>query len=222
MDSRSTRPSQPREGEDTAYCGKYLSIYLLLSTFYLLAAHSSELSRYYLSRLAAFGAVWPMPYLACTHRRAHSLQARRHQLYLAACASMIWQPVVSLSLRASRAQLRQTMSNHSVQSLVVRSYASAAATAYPECRDIASILDSPRNTDPTPRPVQIVAHVQTVRAQRRRAFVALNDGSTARPLQVLLDPAQAIGYVYLATSLRVQTVRVLVWEAVQAVIEGTG
>lgn len=135
---------------------------------------------------------------------------------------MIWQPVVSLSLRASRTQLRQTIPKHRVQNFVVRSYASAAATAHRQYRDVASILDSPLNKDPTPRPVQIVAHVQTVRAQKRRAFVALNDGSTARPLQVLLDPAQAVGYVYLAPSTRVRALRMLACKAVRTAIGWTG
>lgn len=112
------------------------------------------------------------------------------------CASLRREPTMFLCCPASRPKLRQTFPIHHTGASTVRLHATNAPTMYRKCRDIASILDSPQNTDPSPRPVEIIAHVRTVRAQKRRAFAALADGSTVRQLQVLLAPDQAIGYVF--------------------------
>lgn len=62
-------------------------------------------------------------------------------------------------------------------------------------RDVASVLDSPLNSDPQPREIQVTGHVRTVRHQKQRAFASIGDGTTTRSLQVLLDPLQATGWV---------------------------
>lgn len=111
------------------------------------------------------------------------------------CPSILREPILSVSFNTGKFKLRQITPCHTTETTIVRLYATSAPASYRKCRDIASILDSPQNKDPSPRPVEIIGHVRTIRAQKRRAFAALADGSTARPLQVLLSPDQASGYV---------------------------
>ena len=60
-------------------------------------------------------------------------------------------------------------------------------------RDIASLLALETDTVESRR-VQVTANVRTVRNQKRRSFVELEDGSTVRPIQALIVPEQAKGY----------------------------
>ncbi len=63
-------------------------------------------------------------------------------------------------------------------------------------RDIASILAlTETGGGEYSRPIEIVAHVRTIRKQKRRSFVELGDGSTTVSLQALLDPNLADGSV---------------------------
>ena len=59
--------------------------------------------------------------------------------------------------------------------------------------DVASLLALEMDTVES-RQVQVTANVRTVRNQKRRSFVELEDGSTVRPIQALLTPEQAKGY----------------------------
>ena len=59
--------------------------------------------------------------------------------------------------------------------------------------DIASLLALEIDTVGSRR-VQVTANVRTVRNQKRRCFVELEDGSTVLPIQALLAPEQAKGY----------------------------
>ncbi len=62
--------------------------------------------------------------------------------------------------------------------------------------NIASIL---AQEPPAAGPVDtilVTGTVRTVRKQKRRSFLEIGDGSTSRPLQAVLEPHQAEGYVH--------------------------
>ncbi len=60
--------------------------------------------------------------------------------------------------------------------------------------NIANILAAPPAFDE--QVVTAAGSVRTVRNQKYRSFVELGDGSTTQTLQAVLDPAQAVGYVF--------------------------
>lgn len=61
--------------------------------------------------------------------------------------------------------------------------------------NIASILAQEPPTAGSVDPILVTGNVRTVRKQKRRSFLEIGDGSTSRPLQAVLEPHQAEGYV---------------------------
>lgn len=59
----------------------------------------------------------------------------------------------------------------------------------------ATLATVPNATSDSSDPIRVTGSVRTVRKQKRRCFVELGDGSTARTLQAILEPHQAEGYV---------------------------
>lgn len=71
-----------------------------------------------------------------------------------------------------------------------------ASTLGSSDESIATILaKEPGTTTGSDNIIRVTGSVRTIRKQKHRCFLEIGDGSTSRPLQAILEPQHAEGYV---------------------------
>lgn len=59
----------------------------------------------------------------------------------------------------------------------------------------AALAKEPDATTGSNNTIRVTGSVRTIRKQKQRCFLEIGDGSTSRPLQAILEPHHAKGYV---------------------------
>lgn len=92
--------------------------------------------------------------------------------------------------RWSSTQARFTLRKRSVAGPSITGFAARRDKSATTRQSVAELLELSPQAD-APESVELRAFIRSIRKQKKKAFAAVDDGSSLRPLQAVLEPEQA-------------------------------